>query len=165
MPLVHERKMTPHACVPLTVVQEEVLMAGRRRERRAPPVFPRTARVNEVLREVIADEIERMADGDERLRMVTVTAVEVTPDLSHATVYLSSLSESAAEALAAQRVQLQASIGRQIRMKRTPHLEFAPDPAVAHGRRVEEILRQLRARQGRSQSDHAGDRDEQPSDR
>jgi ribosome-binding factor A len=117
------------------------------------------------LREVVADGIERMADGDERLRLVTVTAVEVTPDLSHATVYLSSLSEPAAEALAAQRVQLQASIGRQVRMKRTPHLEFAPDPAVAHGRRVEEILRQLRARRAPSEVDHADDPAERSSDR
>jgi ribosome-binding factor A len=99
-----------------------------------------------------------MADTDERLRLLTVTSVEVTPDLSHATVYLSSLSESAADALATQRVQLQASIGRQVRMKRTPHLEFVPDPAVAHGQRVEEILRQLRARRAPStEADHGGD--------
>ena len=118
-------------------------MTGRRRERRAAAPYPRTARVNEVLREVVADATERLADLDDRLRLVTVTAVDTSPDLSHATVYLSSLSDAAAEALEGQRVELQRAIGRQVRLKRTPHLRFAADPSVAHGQRVEEILRHL----------------------
>ena len=117
-------------------------MSGRRRETRATP-FPRTARVNEVLREVIADALERLADSDERLGLLTVTAVDTAPDLQHAVVYVSSLSDDVAHALAAQRVHLQHVIARQVRMKRTPLLEFEPDPAVAQGWRVEEILRHL----------------------
>jgi len=118
---------------------------ARRRTGRSPAAYPRTARVNEVLREVVADALERLADADDRLRMVTVTAVDTTPDLSRATVYLSSLPDQAREALARDRAQIQAAIGRQVRMKRTPHLVFEPDPAVAHGERVEEILRRLHA--------------------
>jgi len=105
--------------------------------------YPRTARVNEVLREVVAEALERMADTDDRLRLLTVTAVDITPDLSRATVYLSSLPAPALEALGEQRVSLQRIIGRQVRMKRTPLLDFESDPAVAHGLRVEEILRTL----------------------
>lgn len=116
---------------------------SRRRPGPPPGRFPRTARVNQVLREVIADTLERLADVDEGLRMVTVTAVDTAPDLRHAVVYLSSLSEAAAEALAAERAELQRAIGRQVRLKRTPQLTFAADPGVAHGERVEEILRQL----------------------
>jgi ribosome-binding factor A len=121
---------------------------GRRREKRAPAPYPRTARVNEVLREVVADAIERMADTDDRLRLVTVTAVDVTPDLSRATVYLSSMSDAAGEALVSERVHLQRAVARQVRLKRTPQLAFAPDPSVTHGHRVEEILRQLHAQAG-----------------
>jgi ribosome-binding factor A len=117
---------------------------GRRREKRAPAAYPRTARVNGVLREVVAEAIERMADTDDRLRLLTVTSVDITPDLSRATVYLSSLPPLAVEALAEQRAQLQRTIGREVRMKRTPLLVFESDPAVAHGLRVEEILRTLR---------------------
>ncbi len=120
-------------------------MPGRRREKRAPAAYPRTARVNEVLREVVAEVLERLADTDDRLRLLTVTAVDITPDLSRATVYLSSLPAPALEALAEQRVSIQRVIGRQVRMKRTPLLEFEPDPAVAHGLRVEQILRNLQA--------------------
>ncbi len=90
-----------------------------------------------------------MADTDDRLRLLTVTSVDITPDLSRATVYLSSLPPLAIEALAEQRTQLQRTIGRQVRMKRTPLLEFESDPAVAHGLRVEEILRNLREAPGR----------------
>lgn len=107
--------------------------------------YPRTARVNQVLREVVADELERLADVDERLRLLTVTGVDTTPDLRRATVYLSSLPEVATTALDEQRGHLQRAVGRQVRMKRTPHLEFAADPAVADGARVDELLRHLRS--------------------
>jgi ribosome-binding factor A len=100
--------------------------------------------VNQVLREVIADALERLADHDERLGLVTVTSVDTAPDLQRATVYVSSLPDDAMVVLKAQRIELQRVIAREVRMKRTPHLDFEPDPAVAHGWRVEEILRELR---------------------
>ena len=51
--------------------------------------YSRMSRVNEVVRETIADELERLSDP--RLGFVTVTGVEVSPDLRHATVYYSAL--------------------------------------------------------------------------
>jgi ribosome-binding factor A len=116
---------------------------GRRSQDKTPSPYPRTARVNQVLREVVADALERLSDHDDRLRLITVTSVDTTPDLRRARVYLSSLSDEAAEALADQRVSLQQQIGREVRLKRTPLLEFAPDPAVAQGFQVEEILRRI----------------------
>jgi ribosome-binding factor A len=118
-------------------------VVDRRGSKRNRPRYPRTARVNEVLREVVAGEIERLSDHDERLQLVTVTAVESEPDLRHATVFLSSLSDAAREGLEQQRVRLQAAIGRQVRFKRTPLLAFRADPGVAEGERVEAILRRL----------------------
>ncbi len=103
--------------------------------------YPRTARVNRVVHEVVADELERI--DDDRLELVTVTGVDVDSDLRHATVWLSSLSDTGEEALAQHRVRLQAAIGRQMRMKRTPELRFRADPAVATGQKVEDILRGL----------------------
>lgn len=105
--------------------------------------YPRSARVNEILREVLADELERMEDLDERLGLLTVTAVKCEPDLRHALVLLSSLSEEEEVALGEVRVRLQAAISRQVRLKRTPQLRFAADPAVTEGQKIEDILRQL----------------------
>ena len=105
--------------------------------------YARTARVNEVLRQVLADQLERMEDLDDRLGMLTITAVQCDPDLRHATVLLSSLTEEEEHALAAVRVRLQSAISHEVRLKRTPQLRFAADPAVAAGQRIEDILRGL----------------------
>ena len=120
------------------------------RHRRGPAApaggrgYPRSARVNEVLREVLAETLERLADDDERLAMLTVTAVDADPDLRHARVLFASLTEAAEAGLGDARVRLQGEIGHQIRLKRTPQLSFEVDPAVSAGQRVEDILRRLR---------------------
>ncbi len=105
--------------------------------------YPRVARVNEVLREVVADALERLADKEDALELLTVTGVECTSDLRSATVYLSSLSEEAAAVLEERRGQLQHLVATQVRLKRTPKLAFVVDPAVVHGRGVEEALRRI----------------------
>ncbi len=115
---------------------------GEKSQYTASP-YPRTARVNEVLRQVVAEEIERLADADERLRLLTVTAVESSADLRNATVFMGSIGPEAAEALEERRTQLQRHVGRQVRMKRTPRLQFSPDPAVSAGAAVEAVLRRL----------------------
>jgi ribosome-binding factor A len=129
---------------------------------RAPRRYERIARVNEVVREVLADELERLSDP--RLGLLTVTGVQVTPDLRQATVYYSALlptkgpggstievtleaqdeaAKETAEALKAAAPHLQSVINKQVRMKYTPHLVFREDPAIRTGERVDEILRQL----------------------
>lgn len=105
--------------------------------------YPRTARINRVLTEVVAEELERLADHDERLGLVTVTGVEAEPDLRHAIVWVGSLPAEVDESLSEHRVRIQAAIGRQVRLKRTPLLAFQADPAVSTGQRVEEILRRV----------------------
>lgn len=110
--------------------------------------YPRMVRVNELVREVVAEELERLSDGDERLGLVTVTAVDVDGDLRRARVLLSSLPPPAEEALEEHRVRIQAAIGRQVRLKRTPQLSFSVDTAVESGKRVEDILRDLRMAEG-----------------
>ena len=132
-------------------------MSSRRHDNRGAAPYARSLRVNQVLRQVLAEELERLADADERLRLVTVTAVDTAPDLRHATVYLSSLSEDSSHALSERRAQLQRTLGRQVRMKRTPQLEFAVDPAVVAGGRVEDVLRRLQQQEaGPEETDDGG---------
>jgi ribosome-binding factor A len=121
------------------------------------------ARVNEVVHETVADELERLSDP--RLGFVTVTGVEVSPDLRHATVYYSALDsrerptsrarevdvaaqtaerqEQTRAALKSAAPHLRAELGRQVRLKYIPELTFREDPAVEQGQRVEEIIRAL----------------------
>ncbi len=108
--------------------------------------FPRTARVNELLREIIGDELERI--DDPRLEWVSITGVDTNPELTTATVFYSSLGGAESdpvvlEALAERRVRLQSAIGRQARLRRTPELHFGPDRGVREGLRVEALLREL----------------------
>ncbi len=110
--------------------------------------YSRLARVNEALREVLGDELERI--DDDRLELVTITGAKVDPDLRHALVWYSAMGAPAPDeevraALAVHRVRLQAAVGRQLRLKRTPQLGFQVDPGIAVGTRVEEILRGLHA--------------------
>ena len=119
---------------------------ARRRHSGGAREYPRTARVNELVREIVADELERI--DDPRLEWVSVTAVEVTAELSHGVVYFSSLAgpEGDAEivgALGECRVRLQRAIGRQARLRRTPELTFRADSGVRDGLRVEELLRDM----------------------
>lgn len=105
----------------------------------------RMLRVNSILKEVLAEEIERLSD--ERLELVTVTGVDTSPDLRHAVVYVDVLQDAqradAVAALNKAAPRLRGLIGRQVRMKYTPDLRFEIDPAVVSGSRIEQILRTL----------------------
>lgn len=108
--------------------------------------FPRMARVDKLLREILGEELERL--DDERLDLVTVTAVACDRDLRRATVYYDNLrgaeaDEELLEALAELRPRLQAAVNRQARLKCTPELRFEPDLAVRSADRIEQVLRDL----------------------
>jgi ribosome-binding factor A len=102
-------------------------------------------KVNSTLREVLAEEVERLSDT--RLELVSITAVDTSPNLRSAVVYIDALGEkdtaAALEALRRASRRLQAAIGSQVRMKFTPTLEFEVDPGVIGGERIEAILRSL----------------------
>lgn len=117
----------------------------RSRQRRVQHPYPRTARINNLLQEILADEVERLADADERLRLLTITAVLCEPDLRHATVLLASLPAGAPEALEEHRRALQARIGTEARLRRTPTLDFLADPTLEAAARVEAALRRAEA--------------------
>lgn len=111
---------------------------------RQPRRFSRMLRVNEVVREALAEELAKASDP--RLDLVTITGVNVSPDLRNATVYYAALgrqSEETHAALQSARPHLRATLGRQVRLKYLPQLEFREDPAIEQGARVEAILREL----------------------
>ena len=119
----------------------------------------RMRKVNEILREVIADECRRLTDS--RIGFLTITGVSASPDLRNATVYYSVLGDEraqndAAAALAGAASRIRAAAGGQVRMKYIPALHFQPDPAVEHGQRIEGILRDLRGEPAAGKEGAAG---------
>jgi ribosome-binding factor A len=115
-----------------------------------PRRYQRTDRLNELLREVVADELERIGDDvDPRLRLATITGVSTVSDLAVATVYYSTLGDEAevAAGLEAQRHRLQRAVAAQVRARRTPVLTFRADPGILAGRQVDALLRDHPARQ------------------
>lgn len=107
---------------------------------------PRTARLNRLVQEILADELERI--DDERLELVTIMGVEVDADLQRAVVYVEGGHAEAADdvvlgALGALRGRLQAAVNAQARMRRTPELVFRTDEVHRSANRIEDILRNL----------------------
>ena len=106
--------------------------------------YPRTARLSEVLREVIGDELTRI--DDERLDLVTITAIDVDPEMNRAIVYFDSMfgeegDEGVILALNEFRPRIQASINRQMHARKTPILSFRPAEVIRSAARIEELLR------------------------
>jgi ribosome-binding factor A len=125
--------------------------------------YPRTARLNELFREILGDEVERL--DDDRLELVTIMGVDVQTDLERATVYWSTVfadddgagrDATIQEAFAELRPRLQSAIGRQARVRRVPELVFRPDPSVRSAERIEGILRELNV-DGSDQPDDSDD--------
>jgi ribosome-binding factor A len=109
------------------------------------PSYPRSRRVNAIIQEVLAEEIERLTDP--RLGFVTVTGVDAAPDMRHATVFVSTVDisriDDSLKGLAAAAPRLRAALGKEIRTKYTPELEFKADTGVLAGERIEALLRKL----------------------
>jgi ribosome-binding factor A len=108
--------------------------------------YPRTARLNHLVQEIVAEELERI--DDDRLGFLTVVGVEVEADLRRAVVWYTTLDEPGAdeelvELLDEHRPRIQSAINRQTRVKRTPELVFRPDTVIRQAQRVEQILREI----------------------
>jgi ribosome-binding factor A len=104
----------------------------------------RMRRVNEAVREVVS---ARIAEGlrDPRIGFVTVTAVETSPDLRHARVFVSVLGSEEERAatlagLSSAHGVIQQAVAGELRMKRTPSLQFVFDESIDRGMRITELL-------------------------
>jgi len=95
---------------------------------------------------VLAEAVGELKDP--RIGFVTVTGVDASSDLRHATVYVSVLGserkrEAALAALESSRGLLQGRINRELHLKRTPQLVFQYDRSVDQGVRLSKLLDEL----------------------
>lgn len=110
----------------------------------------RTERVGEEFREVLAEEIPKLKDP--RVGFVTITGVKVTSDLRHAWVFYTALGDEKERAatragLRSATAHLRGAIGRQVRLKFLPVIEFEEDVSIERGARIDRLIERLHAEQ------------------
>ena len=103
-------------------------------------------RVDEAVKQVLSGAIPTLKDP--RIGFVTVTGVDTTTDLAQATVWVSVLGNekqrtATMAALEHAAGALQRELGSQLRLRRTPRVLFAYDPAVEHGVRMTKLIDEL----------------------
>ncbi|HEX5521290.1 MAG TPA: 30S ribosome-binding factor RbfA [Longimicrobiaceae bacterium] len=110
------------------------------------PRYRRTDRINEQLRQEISlllrDEVR-----DPRAALATVTAVETSPELDHAKVYVTALGDEKEKAETVAGLQsaaafMRGQLGRRLHMRRVPELHFRLDRALEEAIRIETLLRE-----------------------
>jgi ribosome-binding factor A len=104
----------------------------------------RMRRVDEAMREVLSDAITSEIK-DPRVGFITVTAVETSPDLRHARVFVSVLGDDkvrrrSMDGLESAHGYLQRRVASELRLKNTPTLQFLYDDTADRGLRINEIL-------------------------
>ncbi|MFH2010311.1 MAG: 30S ribosome-binding factor RbfA [bacterium] len=105
------------------------------------------ATVHSALGEVLRSELK-----DPRLHqagLITITGVEVSADLSVATVYVTATNDEPdtvqqmMAGFASAAAYLRSALAKRVALKRIPELRFRIDPAIRHGRRIDAILQEM----------------------
>jgi ribosome-binding factor A len=110
----------------------------------------RLERVNQLIKEEISMLLQRELK-DPRLGFVTITEVDVTPDLKHAKVYVSVLGpegrwSSSLAALDSARGFVRNWLRRHLDLRAIPEVAFRPDHSMEHAAHIQSLLAELRAR-------------------
>ncbi len=117
------------------------------------------------MREEIATFLANDVKDPRIMGLVTVTAVEVTRDLRHAKVFVSVLGSDSQRAatfdgLGGVAAHLRGRVGRALRLRVAPEIEFRNDESIAHAAKIEQLLAQVR----RELPADAGDKSPPPGD-
>jgi len=109
-----------------------------------PKEFHRSERVSELLHRIISDVV-RSELRDPRVRLVTITDVQLSRDLSVAKIYFTAMDDQAdldeiATVLGRAAGFIRSQVGREVRLRITPELRFYKDEAELHGRRIGRLI-------------------------
>jgi ribosome-binding factor A len=114
----------------------------------AKPSYPRSLRLAETVRRLVSEWLEEEQNAERQPGLVTVTDVQVTPDLHRATVYYTVLGgeedrKQADARLTETAPQARAFVARQVRLRHAPTLEFVSDDVPARAMRIDQLLAEL----------------------
>lgn len=129
---------------------------------------PRARKVADRIKEVVAQRLDKGL-RDPRLGFVTITDVQVTGDLQHASIFYTVLGTEqeradSAAALAAATGMLRIEVGRNLNTRLTPSIEFILDGIPENAASIDALLREARERDAETESlaataEYAGDPD------
>ena len=111
--------------------------------------YKRSERLGELILAEISDLITREIK-DPRIGFVTFTRVEMSDDLRHAKVFVSSIGAEAEkvrmlQGLSSATGYIRRHLGRALHLRYTPEISFLLDDSLEHGAKIAQILRQLHA--------------------
>lgn len=111
---------------------------------------PRAGKIAERIQQIIATRLEKGL-GDPRLGFVTITDVRVTGDLQHADVFYTvyGTDEERADSAAALKAatgMLRSEVGKHLKIRLTPSLEFHADAIPENAQHIDELLREAQTR-------------------
>jgi ribosome-binding factor A len=129
----------------------------------------RPDRVGEQIREELSELLSRGAVHDPGIGFITLTRVNVSPDLQIARVFYTTLGDPQARKNTAKALQratpfFRRHIGGAMRLRRVPELEFRFDESIENQDRIERILRDLHDEEARRASDSVSDPAADPAD-
>jgi ribosome-binding factor A len=107
----------------------------------------RLERVNEVVKRELSELVSREVNFEPEV-LVTITAVDITPNLKQCHVYVSVIGASHQKSdviaeLERHRISLQRELSKRVVLKYTPHLHFKLDNSIERGSRILEIIQDL----------------------
>ncbi len=111
---------------------------------------PRARKMADQIKRILAERLQRgLRDPD--LGYVTITDVRVTGDLQHASVFFTVLGDEAEREASAQALQratgmLRTEVGKNLRVRLTPSLEFIPDALPENAGEIERLLAEAKQR-------------------
>ena len=108
----------------------------------------RAGRINDEMQKQVAEAMREIKDPRVADAFVSVTAVEVTPDLKFAKIYYSSLrgdKKEVAKGLSSSSGFVRGYISRNMHLRITPELTFVEDHSIEHGARISVLMKQVEA--------------------
>ena len=107
----------------------------------------RILRLNETIKSALSDLIQNDLK-DPRLGFITITGVEVGADLRHAYVYISVLGEekdwkNSIAGLINARKHLRLELGKKVKMKYVPEIEFKADRSIEEGMKIFDLIKKI----------------------
>jgi ribosome-binding factor A len=111
--------------------------------------YKRSQRVGDLIREEVA-EIIMYRLKDPRIGFVTVTGVDMSPDMKNARVYVSILKEEdrelTLEILNSSKSFIRSLLSKRLSMKFIPTVEFRFDTSIEYGYKIDKLLKEIKDR-------------------